>query len=366
MKRDNVDAPPESDRFADVPHPRETHALFGHAAAESELLDAFRRCKMPQAILIGGPEGIGKATLAWRLARFLLAHPDPSAPAATNAASLFVAEEAAVSRRVAALALPDLFLLRREWNEKTKKHFTEIRIEDVRKLIHLFHQSSGEGGWRVAIVDPVDDLNRSSANALLKLIEEPPARSLFLLVAHQPGRVLPTIRSRCRKLALAPLAETDVVAAIRALGPPWRDLTEEALRGAARGSEGSVREALRLLDGDGVAFDAELRSMFSRLPQIDWLAVHSLADRLTGRDNEAAYETFMTGLYRYLDRTVRAQAGEGASAASLAPYARAWERIGEAARDTEVFNFDKRGLILQIFADLEEAARSARGWPAGR
>ena len=119
-----------------------------------------------------------------------------------------------------------------------------------------------------------------------------------------------------------------------------------------------MREALRLLDGDGVAFDAALRAMFARLPQVDWLAVHSLADRLTGRDNEHAYETFMSGLYRFLDRMVRAKAGEGASAASLAPYARAWERITEAARDTEVFNFDKRGLILSIFADLEEAAKS--------
>jgi DNA polymerase-3 subunit delta' len=356
VKRD-AEAPPESDRFADAPHPRETHALFGHVAAEGEFLDAFRRGKLPQAILIGGPEGIGKATLAWRLARFLLAYPDPSAPEAARAQSLFVAEATAVSRRIAALALPDLFLLRREWNEKTKKHFTEIRIEDVRRLIHLFHQSSGEGGWRVAIVDCVDDLNRSSANALLKLIEEPPERSLFLLVAHQPGRVLPTIRSRCRKLTLAPLAEPDVVAAIRALGAPWGELPDQTLAGAAAGAEGSVREALRLLDGDGVAFDAALRAMFARLPQVDWLAVHSLADRLAGRDNEHAYETFMSGLYRFLDRIVRAKAGEGASAASLAPYARAWERITEAARDTEVFNFDKRALILSIFADLEEAAR---------
>ncbi|MBG0811607.1 DNA polymerase III subunit delta' [Methylosinus sp. H3A] len=356
MKRD-VEAPPESDRFADAPHPRETHALLGHAGAESELVDAFRRGKLPQAILIGGPEGIGKATLAWRLARFLLAHPDPSTPEAASARSLFVGEESAVSRRIAALALPDLFLLRREWNEKTKKHFTEIRIEDVRRLIHLFHQSSGEGGWRVAIVDCVDDLNRSSANALLKLIEEPPERSLFLLVAHQPGRVLPTIRSRCRKLTLGPLAEPDVVAAIRALGAPWSELPEATLSGAAEGAEGSVREALRLLDGDGVAFDAALRAMFARLPQVDWLAVHSLADRLAGRDNEHAYETFMSGLYRFLDRIIRSKAGEGASAANLAPYARAWERITEAARDTEVFNFDKRGLILSIFADLEEAAR---------
>jgi DNA polymerase-3 subunit delta' len=356
VKRDD-DAPPESDRLEAAPHPRETSTLFGHAEVERELLDAYRRNKLAQAVMLGGPEGIGKATLAWRLARFLLAHPDRSGPQTREATSLAVPEESPVSRRIRALALPDIFLLRREWNEKTKKHYTEIRIEDVRRLIHLFHQSSGAGGWRIAIVDCVDDLNRSSANALLKLIEEPPERSLFLLIAHRPGQALPTIRSRCRKLALAPLSETEIAGAVRALGEPWSALPEEHVRAAAASAEGSVREALRLLDGDGVAFDAALRGMFQRLPQVDWLAVHSLADRLTGRDNESAFETFMSAVFRFLDRAVRAKAEQGASAASLFPYARAFERISEAARETEVFNFDKRGLILAIFADLEEAAR---------
>jgi DNA polymerase-3 subunit delta' len=356
MKKD-ADAPPESDRFADAPHPRETFGLFGHAAAERELLEAYRQNKMAQAWIISGPEGIGKATLAWRLARFLLAHPDRTAPEVVDAASLHVPDDAPVSRRIAALALPDVVLLRREWNEKTRKHYTEIRIEDVRKLIHVFHHGSGGGGWRIAIVDSVDDLNRSSANALLKLIEEPPERSLFLLVAHRPGRILPTIRSRCRKLALNVLREEDIVQAIRTLGPEWRDLPQESVAAAAAGAEGSVREALRLLDGDGVAFDASLRAMLARLPQVDWLAAHALADRLTGRDNERAYETFMTAIYRWLDRKVRVEAERGASAAALVRYAKAWEAISQAARETEVFNFDKRALILSIFADLEEAAR---------
>lgn len=356
MKSD-ADGPPESDRFADAPHPRATHGFFGHAAAERELLEAYRQNKMAQAWIISGPEGVGKATLAWRLARFLLAHPDRTTPEVTSAGSLETPEDSPVARRIAALALPDAFLLRREWNEKTKKHYTEIRIEDVRKLIHLFQHGSGAGGWRIAIVDSVDDLNRSSANALLKLIEEPPERSLFLLVAHQPGRILPTIRSRCRKLALGALSETEIAEAIRALGPEWRDLPGEAVAAAAAGAEGSVKEALRLLNGDGVAFDASLRAMFTRLPQVDWLAVHGLADRLTGRDNEFAYETFMTALFRFLDKTVRREAEQGASAARLVSYAEAWDRIMQAARETEVFNVDKRALILSIFAHLEAAAK---------
>jgi DNA polymerase-3 subunit delta' len=348
---------PESDRLDDAPHPRETLEFFGHEAVERELLDAYRQNRLAQAWIIGGPEGIGKATLAWRLARFLLAHPDPAAPEVQGAKTLAVPGDAPAARRISAMALSDIFLLRREWNEKTKKHFTEIRIDDVRKIIHSFHQGSGTGGWRTAIVDCADELNRASANALLKLIEEPPERALFLLVAHQPGRLLATIRSRCRKLMLGPLGEADVASAVRALGPPWAAAPDATLEAASARAEGSVREALRLLDGDGVAFDTTLRGLFERLPQVDWPAVHALADRLTGRDNESAYETFMRALQRWLDMRVRAGAGQGVRAARLVAYANAWEEISRAARETETFNFDKKALVLGIFERLELAAR---------
>lgn len=353
MRRE--DATPESDRYDDAPHPRETLALFGHAEAERELLDGYRRNKMAQAWIIGGPEGIGKATLAWRLARFLLAHPDPAAGAAQSAESLAVAPDDPAARRIASMALADIFLLRRAWNDKTKKHFTEIRIEDVRKLIQSFHQGSGTGGWRIAIVDCAEDLNRASANALLKLIEEPPERALFLLVAHQPGRILPTIRSRCRKLMLGALSPEDTIAAVKSLGPPWSNASESDLLGAAASAEGSVREALRLLGDDGVAFDAAVRRLLERLPQVDWLGAHMLADKLTGRDNESAYETFMSAAQRHLDSRVRALAQSGAAPTRLARYASAWADIRDAARETEVFNFDKRALVLGIFDKLAKA-----------
>ncbi|ULO24039.1 DNA polymerase III subunit delta' [Methylocystis sp. SB2] len=346
---------PESDRYDDAPHPRETLALFGHAEAEHEFLDAYRRNKMAQAWIIGGPEGVGKATLAWRLARFLLAHPEPAAAAVQSAESLAVPADHPATRRIASMALADIFLLRRAWNDKTKKHFTEIRIEDVRKVIQAFHQASGTGGWRIAIVDCADDLNRASANALLKLIEEPPQRSLFLLVAHQPGRMLPTIRSRCRKLILGALSPEDTIAAVKNLGSPWSNAPESDLLVAAARAEGSVREALRLLGDDGVAFDAAVRRLFERLPQVDWLGAHMLADKLTGRDNEAAYETFMRATQRHLDSRVRALAQTGAAPMRLARYASAWDAIRDAARETEVFNFDKRALVLGIFDRLAQA-----------
>lgn len=356
MSRDPA-GPPESDRFDDAPHPRETPALFGHDAAEHELLDAYRHNRMAQALIIGGPEGVGKATLAWRLARFLLAHPAPGAPEVQRAESLAVAPDHPAARRIAAMALADIFLLRREWNDKTKKHFTEIRVDDVRRITAAFHQASGTGGWRVCVIDCADDLNRSAANALLKLIEEPPERALFLLVAHQPGRILPTIRSRCRKLMLGALSPEDVIGAVKALPATFSDASDADLLAAAAGSDGSVREALRLLGGEGVAFDASVRRLLDRLPQVDWLGVHMLADKLTGRDNEAAYEAFLRATQRHMDARVRALAGTGAPPARLAGYALAWDDIRNAARETEVFNFDKKALVLGIFEKLAAAER---------
>jgi DNA polymerase III subunit delta' len=347
--------PPESDRFDDAPHPRETLALYGHAAAEAELLDAYRRNRLAQAWIIGGPEGVGKATLAWRFARFLLAHPDAAAREVVEAADLSVPADHPAARRMSTLALADIFLLRREWNDKTKKHFTEIRVDDVREITRAFHQGSGTGGWRVAIIDCADDLNRSAANALLKLIEEPPDRSLFLLVAHQPGRILPTIRSRCRKLMVGALKQEDTVAAVGALGEPWSEIDEVDVTAAAARAEGSVKETLRLLGGDAMAFDSSVARLLQGLPRVDWLGVHFLADKLTGRDNEASYETFMRALERHLDQRVRVLSEKGVGPSKLVGYARAWDEIRALARETEVFNFDKRALVLSIFDRLARA-----------
>src|SRR5205814_7203908 len=173
----------------------------------------------PHSWLIGGPVGIGKATLAYRMARFVLAHPDPRAPLVQTATSLAVDGDHPVARRIAAQAQGDLLVLERTINEKTGKLYQDIRVEDVRRTVGFFGSTPGEGGWRVAIVDSVDELNPSGANALLKVLEEPPRRAVLLLVNHSAARVLPTIRSRCRLLALRPLSAEDVArAAAAALG----------------------------------------------------------------------------------------------------------------------------------------------------
>ena len=354
MSRDTA-GPPESDRFPGAPHPRETVSFFGNEPAERALLEAYRGERLAQAFILGGPEGVGKATLAWRFARFLSAHPEPKAAAVQEALSLFVPADAPAARRMAAQALPDVFSLRRAWNEKGRKHFTEIRVDEVRETTQAFHSASGVGGWRVAIVDAADDLNRSSANALLKIIEEPPARSVFLLVAHRPARLLATIRSRCRQLALQPLRAEEIAAATKSLGAPWSQFSDAEIIRAAEGAGGSMRAALRRLDGEGAAFDAAVQALFAALPRVEWNAVHALADRLTGRDNEEAFESFIRALQGFLDARARAGAARGASA--VIGYAEAFDEISAAVRETEVFNFDKKALIVSIFARLERAGR---------
>ncbi|MBN8937541.1 MAG: DNA polymerase III subunit delta', partial [Rhizobiales bacterium] len=205
-----------------IPAPRETGELYGHTEAEAALLDAYRSGRIPHAWLIGGENGVGKATLAYRMARFVLAYPDPTMPEVRNATSLAVPADHPVTLRIAGQAQAGLLVLERVINEKTGKLFTEIRVEDVRRTVPFFGLAAGGDGWRIAIVDPVEDLNRSGENALLKVLEEPPPRALLLLVSHAPGRVLPTIRSRCRMLMLRPLAADDVVRAVAAA----TDLTE--------------------------------------------------------------------------------------------------------------------------------------------
>ncbi|RAI30456.1 DNA polymerase III subunit delta', partial [Rhodoplanes elegans] len=197
-----------------VPHPRETLDLVGHAAAEQTLLAAYKSGRVPHAWLIGGPAGIGKATLVYRFARFVLAHPDPASPAVQAATSLALPSDHPVVRRVAADTEGALLALERTPGEKSETVRTVITVDQVRETVGFFGATATGGGWRICVVDAAEELKYpEGANALLKILEEPPRRALLLLVSHSPGRLLPTIRSRCRMLALRPLSAPEVAAA---------------------------------------------------------------------------------------------------------------------------------------------------------
>ncbi len=344
--------PPDSDRAGTCPAPRATQSLVGHGAAESALLNAWRAGRLPHALLICGQEGIGKATLAWRLAKFLLAHPDVDSPEARGKRDLGLPPDHPVALRVAHGSHGDVSVLRREWNDKTKKHYTEIRIDDVRRIIDKFHLAPAETRWRIAIVDAADDLNRSGANALLKLIEEPPANALFLIIAHRPGRLLATLRSRCQRIDLAPLDAPALAQVLHGLRP---DIAGATLAAAAAGAQGSVREGLERLDEANRSLDAQLARLLASLPQPDWRDIHALADLVARAGQERAFARMLAGLEACLGTKLREGVAGGLSLARLNALASAKSSMAQAAGQSEALNLDRRALLMGMFRDLVAA-----------
>jgi DNA polymerase-3 subunit delta' len=331
--------------------PRETTVLHGQAEAECALLEAYRGRRFHHAWLIAGPAGIGKATLAYRMARFVLAHPDPHTPAVQRATSLHVDTDHPVARRIAAQAHGDLLVLERTVNEKTNKLRQDIQVDDVRRTVTFFGSTAGEGGWRVAIVDAVDELNREGANALLKILEEPPRRAVLLLVSHSAARVLPTIRSRCRLLALRPLLAAEVAqAAATAIG---EDAEAANIKAAAAAADGSVRRALAMLDGEALDLRNRITTLLERLPAVDPRALHALGDRLYSGDS-ATLAAFVDAVNAWL--SARLASGEP-DRARIARVAEIWERVNCSARDVETFNLERKPLVFNVFGWLAEAAR---------
>jgi DNA polymerase III subunit delta' len=362
-----TEALPEADRLGEFPHPRETHELFGHAGAEEMLAEAFAGGRLHHAWLLAGRIGIGKATLAYRMARFVLAQPGERDPAGK---SLAVPPDSAAARQVAQLAHPGLLVLRRPYDLSRKRLLSIISVDEVRKLRAFLGHTAEAGGWRVVIVDSAEELNPNAANALLKSLEEPPARALFLLVSSQPSALLPTIRSRCRRLDLAPLdAESLQRAAGAALAAAGKKMpSRDKWLQLERLAEGSVRTALQLASG-GIDLNERVEQIFARLPAVDWQGLHTLSDSLALDAQEQRYEMFFTLLLDAMARLVRASAsgqgspGEVALAARLIPPARlpAWAELWHALlrdkADADALNLDRKALIVQTFARIEAASR---------
>lgn len=368
-----AEAPLEADRVEGAPHPRDALRLIGQDAAEAGFLDAHAGGRLHHAWLLTGPRGVGKATLAWRIARFLLAEPAdegglfgdaPPAPA-----SLEIAPDHPIARRVAALSEPRLKLIRRGWDEKAKRLKTVISVDDVRGLNSFFGLSAAEGGRRVVIVDAADEMNVSAANALLKLLEEPPDRATLLLISHRPARLLPTIRSRCRELRLAPLAPDALAEAVAAAGfaPP------EDAGALAELSGGSVGEAIRMLSGDGLALYAEIVGIAATLPSADRPRAIALAEAAAGRGAEDRLDLTLRLLDLVTARLARTGAGhppraeaapgEQAMLARMSPnaeaarhWAAAQQALSARAGHARAVNLDPATLILDMVLTMNQTA----------
>ena len=332
--------------------------LIGHEGAERELLDAIRSDRLHHAWLIEGPEGIGKATLAYRFAGFLLTHPDPAAVAAAQ--SLAVSRDHPIRHQIEAGACPDLAVLQRARGEDGKPTAQFITVETVRKVARFLSTTSASGGWRVVIVDCADDMNRNAANALLKMLEEPPQRTVFLLLANAPGRLLPTIRSRCRRLTLKPLAKPIVIEALDTAGigadPAARDL-------AADLADGSLGRAIALADDQAIETIRSVRAVLDQFPRYDPVKAQTLADALGRRGSEDRYRLAGELITDWISARMRAdadgqgQGGEHPLAAVLAPWAEVWEKTARTFRETERLNLDRTQTLLSVFRLLSTATR---------
>ncbi|HST74992.1 MAG TPA: DNA polymerase III subunit delta' [Acetobacteraceae bacterium] len=337
-----------------APEPRANPLLVGHAAREAVLLDALRSGRMHHAWLLAGPSGIGKATLAFRFARRLLA----GVPSEGDTLALDPAHP--VFRRVAAGSHADLLTVERAYDEKRKRTRTQIAVDDIRKINGFMGLTPAEGGWRVVVVDGAEDMNQNAANALLKVLEEPPPRAVLLLVCDAPGRLLPTIRSRCRRLRLSPLGEADMDRLLAAYLP---DVAAEERGRLATLGEGSPGRALTLAEEEGLRLAGLVDEILGELPGLRPARGYEVADAL-GR-SETAFSTFMDLLRGSLSAAVREVVrgrGDGEQARLVAArpldaWGDVWHALTRLQDETERFNLDKRQAILSSLSLL-------RGRPA--
>jgi DNA polymerase-3 subunit delta' len=349
--------PPESTTPVEAPRPRANPDLIGQELAETAFQSSWRSGRMPHAWLLAGPRGIGKATFAYRAARYVLAGGEAgglfAGPALSN--SLALPSDHPAFRRVAAGGHADLLTVERKVNPKTDKLRDEIVVDDVRDVGEFLHLTPGEGGWRVVIVDAAEEMNINAANAVLKVLEEPPRQALLLLVTHAPGRLLPTIRSRCRLLNLAPLADTQVDGLLARYRPELEPGDRSVL---VTLGEGSIGRAIDLADRGGVELYKEMLALLERLPALDIPAVHDFADRL-GRGSEAAagFRTAMELLQGWLSRVIKAaRTGGGGPGGSLDRWIGVWDKIGRLAVRTESVNLDRKLVLVSAFVALAAAA----------
>jgi DNA polymerase-3 subunit delta' len=344
---------------AAAPPPRANPDLAGHETAEAALRQFVEGGRLPHALLLSGPRGIGKATLAFRLARFVLARagegaaPDMfAAPSSSHGETgLAVPQESGVFRRVASGGHADLMTVERAFDPRRRRLRNDILVDDIREIGAFLHLTPAEGGWRVVIVDGADTMNRNAGNALLKILEEPPRQTLLILVAHSAGKLLPTIRSRCRQIKLSPLPPEMVRSLLARFAP---ELDGGEATAVTELAEGSIGRALELAASGSVELHKTMSAMLSRRPGIDVLAVHAFADRLSRAEAEDSYRVVEELLRQHLARRslAAARAGDRRKAARWASLGS--EIAGDFAR-ADGLNLDRKQTILSAFFAIERA-----------
>jgi len=354
--------------------PRSNPDLFGHDKTEKLLLNDYKLGRLPHSIILAGAVGIGKATLAFRLARFLFSQSIDDSSAAlfededkTEIDNFYVSPNNPIFKRVVSAGHADLLVIEREFDSKRGRLKNEISVESVRKIHPFMHKTAAEGGWRVVIIDGAEGLNRSSQNALLKILEEPPKNAIIILTTSQAGAFLPTIRSRCRLLNMPALGANIVSELLDRIMPELGDGEKDILISIA---EGSIGKAIKFYEEDGISLYRQLIDIISTIPNLDMVKLHELSDKIGRYGSEANYYTAMNIISGWCERQARAIArGQGVMQSisasdseifkkiteSYSPdhFLNAWEVITKLIKDVERYNLDKRQAVIGSFLALQ-------------
>lgn len=334
--------------------PQNNFFLLGQEEAEKVVLDCYNNHTLHNSWLISGERGIGKATFAYKFARFLL---DPNRSEKT----LNTSPDSQSNRLVSSNSHPDLKVIERDYIETDRKKILKaikdgeamseselqnlkksafIRIDDVRTINDFMAKKSSQDGWRVVIVDSIDDMNAAAANALLKILEEPPAKSVIMLISHNVGKLLPTIKSRCSKLVLRPLDENNLVCLLRRYRP---GLDEKEIKGIAHIASGSIGKALAYADGDAL-------SMYDGLQNIVFSGFKfKLADLLSWVDeavvSEDSFALAQELILKFCSDNI-------VNCRDVEEMAKVWENAVKCFRLTNSLNIDKRQALINVISQL--------------
>lgn len=342
-------SPEQHDTLPDVPEPAENLNLSGHQDIVRQSIAAYRAGKLHHALLLGGPQGIGKATFAFHFARYLLQFPDPAdASDELTAAN----PQSPLVRQLATGAHPAVLYLTRPRGLKDGTFKTEITVGEIRRVNRFLSMTSHDRSNRVVIVDPVDDLNRNAANALLKNLEEPPSRTFFLLIAHSPGRVLKTIVSRCQSVRFSAL-DPDTLYSVLDRLPLEMPADGKTRSMLAELSKGSARNAVLLTQFGGFEISQAADQVLDS-PVFDARKAHEVASAIGGRDQKIQFDIFNQHLLDRVASTAR-QAANSGNTADAAQFGDLWQETSQNISETDIYNLDRKQHAVSLLHRLNRA-----------